>query len=90
MAGGGVIPCPVDLACNGATFQFLCFCSVSVCVCVFHIFLFTISLSPSLSPCLPVNCWPSENAGKCEVNIEYELLQSELELIDVIISIPCP
>lgn len=43
----------------------------------------------SLMP-LSVNCWPSENAGKCEVNIEYELLQSELELTDVIISIPCP
>jgi hypothetical protein len=43
----------------------------------------------SLMP-LTVNCWPSENAGKCEVNIEYELQQPELELTDVIISIPCP
>ena len=57
----------------------------------------SLPLPPSLPPSFPsallsppVNCWPSENAGKCEVNIEYELLQSELELTDVIISIPCP
>lgn len=37
-----------------------------------------------------VNCWPSENDGQCDVNIEYELLQENLELNDVIISIPVP
>lgn len=37
-----------------------------------------------------VNCWPSENNGKCDVNIEYELLQDYLELSDVTISIPVP
>ena len=38
----------------------------------------------------PVNCWPSENDGQCDVNIEYELLQENLELNDVVISIPVP
>lgn len=38
----------------------------------------------------PVNCWPSENDGQCDVNIEYELLQESLELNDVVISIPVP
>ena len=37
-----------------------------------------------------VNCWPSENDGQCDVNIEYELLQENLELNDVVISIPVP
>lgn len=40
--------------------------------------------------CPPVNCWPSENDGQCDVNIEYELLQENLELNDVVISIPVP
>jgi len=39
---------------------------------------------------LSINCWPSENAGKCDVNIEYELLQEYLELTDVVITIPVP
>ena len=39
---------------------------------------------------LSINCWPSENYGRCEVNIEYELQQVYLELHNVVISIPCP
>lgn len=39
---------------------------------------------------LSINCWPSENDGQCDVNIEYELLQDNLELNDVVISIPVP
>ncbi|ESO83359.1 hypothetical protein LOTGIDRAFT_236678 [Lottia gigantea] len=39
---------------------------------------------------LSINCWPSENGDKCDVNIEYELEQDEIELEDVLISIPCP
>lgn len=37
-----------------------------------------------------VNCWPSENDGQCDVNIEYELQQEEMELKDVTITIPVP
>lgn len=38
-----------------------------------------------------VNCWPSENGeGGCDVNIEYELEQFNLELNDVQINIPLP
>lgn len=38
-----------------------------------------------------VNCWPSENGqGGCDVNIEYELEQENLELKDVVITIPIP
>jgi hypothetical protein len=37
-----------------------------------------------------VNCWPSENDGQCDVNIEYELQQEEMELKDVVITIPVP
>lgn len=38
-----------------------------------------------------VNCWPSENGeGGCDVNIEYELEQADLELNDVQINIPLP
>lgn len=43
----------------------------------------------SLMP-LTINCWPSENDGQCDVNIEYELQQEELELKDVTITIPVP
>jgi len=44
----------------------------------------------SLVPLL-INCWPSEAGdGSCDVNIEYELTQPELELADVNISIPLP
>ncbi|KAL5479170.1 hypothetical protein EMCRGX_G022660 [Ephydatia muelleri] len=39
---------------------------------------------------LSINCWPSENSGKCDVNIEYELLQKQLELQDVVVTIPIP
>ncbi|XP_065888484.1 coatomer subunit delta-like [Dysidea avara] len=40
---------------------------------------------------LSINCWPQEAAGgSCDVNIEYELLQTYLELQDVTISIPLP
>lgn len=38
-----------------------------------------------------VNCWPSENGdGGCDVNIEYELEHTDLELNNVQISIPLP
>ncbi|EDO33668.1 predicted protein [Nematostella vectensis] len=43
----------------------------------------------SLMP-LSINCWPSENDGQCDVNIEYELLVDGLELNDVVITIPVP
>ncbi|CAB3990872.1 Coatomer subunit delta [Paramuricea clavata] len=43
----------------------------------------------SLMP-LTINCWPSENDGQCDVNIEYELQQEEMELKDVTITIPVP
>lgn len=40
---------------------------------------------------LTINCWPSENAeGGCDVNIEYELEHTRLELQDVCITIPLP
>ncbi|KAK9510370.1 hypothetical protein O3M35_005171 [Rhynocoris fuscipes] len=40
---------------------------------------------------LTINCWPSENGqGGCDVNIEYELEHSHLELNDVTINIPLP
>ncbi|XP_067826963.1 coatomer subunit delta isoform X2 [Heptranchias perlo] len=39
---------------------------------------------------LTINCWPSESATGCDVNIEYELQEDTLELNDVIISIPVP
>lgn len=39
---------------------------------------------------LTINCWPNENDGQCEVTIEYELKQEELELNDVLIQIPIP
>lgn len=39
---------------------------------------------------LSINCWPSENDGRCDVNIEYELAQESMELQEVTISIPCP
>lgn len=38
-----------------------------------------------------VNCWPSENGEEgCDVNIEYELEHSDLELNNVEINIPLP
>lgn len=40
---------------------------------------------------LSINCWPSENGqGGCDVNIEYELEHSHLELNEVCITIPLP
>ena len=40
---------------------------------------------------LSINCWPSDNgSGGCDVNIEYELENSDLELQDVVITIPIP
>ncbi|XP_065162583.1 LOW QUALITY PROTEIN: coatomer subunit delta [Atheta coriaria] len=40
---------------------------------------------------LLINCWPSEAGdGSCDVNIEYELAHTNLELSDVTISIPLP
>lgn len=40
---------------------------------------------------LTVNCWPTLNGdGTCDVNIEYELLATDLDLRDVCISIPVP
>jgi hypothetical protein len=40
---------------------------------------------------LSVNCWPSDNGQNgCDVNIEYELEQDQLELNDVVITIPIP
>lgn len=40
---------------------------------------------------ISINCWPSENGeGGCDVNIEYELEQINLELNDVQINIPLP
>lgn len=37
---------------------------------------------------LIINCWPSETAQGCDVNIEYELQDHNLELFNVLISIP--
>ena len=37
-----------------------------------------------------VNCWPSESGNGCDVNIEYELQEDNLELNDVVITIPLP
>ncbi|KAF7255572.1 hypothetical protein EG68_07669 [Paragonimus skrjabini miyazakii] len=37
-----------------------------------------------------VNCWPNEIRGGFEVNIEYELQNTELELHDVCLSVPLP
>ncbi|XP_074653755.1 coatomer subunit delta-like [Tubulanus polymorphus] len=39
---------------------------------------------------LSINCWPSENGPTCDVNIEYELENEDLELNNVVISIPVP
>jgi len=40
---------------------------------------------------LSINCWPSDNgSGGCDVNIEYELENTDLELQDVVITIPVP
>ena len=39
---------------------------------------------------LTVNCWPNETGSGCDVNIEYELERTEMELNDVLITIPLP
>ena len=40
---------------------------------------------------LSINCWPSDNGqGGCDVNIEFELENTDLELNDVTIAIPLP
>nr|XP_005988203.1 PREDICTED: coatomer subunit delta [Latimeria chalumnae] len=39
---------------------------------------------------LTINCWPSESVNGCDVNIEYELQEENLELNDVVITIPVP
>ncbi|KAJ8319528.1 hypothetical protein KUTeg_002920 [Tegillarca granosa] len=39
---------------------------------------------------LLINCWPNETGQGCDVNIEYELEQDDLELNDVCITIPLP
>lgn len=40
---------------------------------------------------LSINCWPSDNgSGGCDVNIEFELEKTDLELNDVTIAIPLP
>ncbi|KAH8857299.1 Coatomer subunit delta [Schistosoma japonicum] len=37
-----------------------------------------------------INCWPNEIPGGFEVNVEYELQDSDLELENVVMSIPLP
>ncbi|KRY53210.1 Coatomer subunit delta [Trichinella britovi] len=37
-----------------------------------------------------LNCWPSESADGCEVNIEYTLEDENMQLEDVLITIPLP
>jgi len=37
-----------------------------------------------------VNCWPTPTQDGFDVNIEYELIKSDLELEDVIVRIPHP
>lgn len=39
---------------------------------------------------LSINCWPNETNKGCDVNIEYELEKEDMELNDVVISIPVP
>ncbi|TPP60794.1 Coatomer subunit delta [Fasciola gigantica] len=39
---------------------------------------------------ISVNCWPNEIRGGFEVNIEYELQNTDIELHDVVVNIPLP
>ncbi|XP_055330043.1 coatomer subunit delta-like [Paramacrobiotus metropolitanus] len=39
---------------------------------------------------LAINCWPSEAGKGCSVNIEYTLNNEDVELRDVVITIPIP
>ncbi|KAA3677616.1 coatomer subunit delta, partial [Paragonimus westermani] len=39
---------------------------------------------------ITINCWPNEIRGGFEVNIEYELQNTELELHDACLSVPLP
>jgi len=48
------------------------------------------SKDESMMP-LSINCWPSPSSnGSCDVNIEYELENDDLELRDVVILVPLP
>ncbi|CAL8068031.1 unnamed protein product [Calicophoron daubneyi] len=47
-------------------------------------------MSSSFFTHIPVNCWPNEIRGGYEVNVEYELQNTDLELHDVTITIPIP
>jgi len=37
-----------------------------------------------------INCWPEDSGQGCDVNIEYTLENEDLELNDVVITIPLP
>jgi coatomer subunit delta len=39
---------------------------------------------------LTINCWPSETKNGCDVSIEYELQNTELELENVVVVVPVP
>ncbi|KAK2153629.1 hypothetical protein LSH36_291g07023 [Paralvinella palmiformis] len=39
---------------------------------------------------LSINCWPNPTGSGCDVNIIYELERTDMELNDVIISVPLP
>lgn len=39
---------------------------------------------------LIINCWPEELGGEINVNIEYVLQRTDLELLDVAIAVPLP
>ena len=48
------------------------------------------SKEESESPLL-VSCWPSPTGnGSCDVNVEYSLLNQEMELENVVILVPWP
>lgn len=40
--------------------------------------------------CVAVNCWPNETGSGCDVNIEFDLEKDDMELNDVVITIPLP
>lgn len=40
--------------------------------------------------CVIVTCWPTETPTGCDVSVEYELTNTDLELNDVAITIPLP
>jgi hypothetical protein len=47
------------------------------------------STDDSIVP-LTINCWPNDTGNNCEVNVEYELANTNLELREVQIGIPIP